>query len=111
MKHIHYLDEEAVEVSEDGAYGIKLRTVIGEKDGADNFFMRIISFDANASSPAHSHPWEHETFVLRGKGILEVEGEEVPLKAGDITFIPGNAEHTFRTSKEPMEMICLIPKT
>ena len=105
MKHINYLDEEAVEVSEAGAHGIKMRTVIGEKDGAEKFFMRVISFDSNASSPAHSHPWEHETFVLKGSGTLVVEGNAVQLKAGDITFIPGNAEHNFRTNQEPMEMI------
>lgn len=105
MKHINYLDEEAVEISEAGAHGIKLRTVIGENDGAENFFMRVISFGANASSPAHSHPWEHEVFVLSGSGTLEVEGKKVQLKPGDISFIPGNVEHNFRTDKEPMEMI------
>jgi quercetin dioxygenase-like cupin family protein len=104
MKHIHYLDEEAIESTEAGAHGIKMRTVIGEKDGAPNFYMRIISLEAGGESPDHSHPWEHENFVISGKGTLEVDGKTVNLRPGDVTFIPPNAHHHFRAT-EPMEML------
>ena len=104
MKHIHYLDEEAIEHTEAGAHGIKMRTVIGEKDGAPNFYMRVISFEAGGESPDHSHPWEHENFIISGKGTLEVDGKTVDLKPGDVTFVPPNAHHHFRAT-EPMEML------
>ncbi len=104
MKHINYLDAEAQEVSEAGAHGIKMRTVIGATDGAPNFYMRVVSFDADSASPSHSHPWEHENFVVSGKGTLEVEGKTAELKPGDVTYVPPNAEHCFRTT-EPMEML------
>lgn len=104
MKHINYLDAEAQEVNEAGAHGITMRTVIGEADGAPNFYMRVVSFDANAASPSHSHPWEHENFVVSGKGTLEMEGKTVELKPGDVTYVPPNADHCFRTT-EPMEML------
>jgi len=109
MKHIHYLDEEAVELTDGGAHGVRMRTVIGEKDGAPNFFMRIISFESGGESPNHSHPWEHENFIISGKGSLEVDGKTVNLKPGDVTFVPPDAHHCFRTT-EGMEMMCLIPK-
>jgi len=104
MKHIHYLDEEAIEHTEAGAHGIKMRTVIGEKDGAPNFHMRVISFEPGGESPDHSHPWEHENFIISGKGTLEVDGKTVDLKPGDVTFVPPNAHHHFRAT-EPMEML------
>ncbi len=104
MKHINYIEETPVEVKEAGAYGIKLRTVIGEKDGANNFFMRVVTFDKSAASPSHSHPYEHEVFVLSGKGVLAVDGKEVNLKAGDVAYVPPNAHHCFKT-QVPMEMI------
>jgi len=104
MKHIHYLDEEAIEHTEAGAHGIKMRTVIGEKDGAPNFHMRVISFESGGESPDHSHPWEHENFIISGKGTLEVDGKTVDLKPGDVTFVPPNAHHHFRAT-EPMEML------
>ena len=104
MKHIHYLDAEAEEVTEAGAHGMKLRTVIGEKDGAPNFYMRVISFEANAVSPNHSHPWEHEAFIIGGTGTVEVDRETMNLKPGDVVYIPPNAHHHFRAT-EPMEML------
>ncbi len=104
MKHIHYKEVEAQEVAEAGAHGVSIRTVIGEADGAPHFFMRVITFDAQASSPKHSHPWEHEAFILRGTGVVEVGGESSNLKAGDVVYIPPNVEHCFQTS-QPMEMI------
>ena len=103
-KHIHYLDEEAIEMTEAGAHGIKMRTVIAEEDGAPNFLMRVISFQANAASPNHSHPWEHETFVISGNGIIEVDGKTVNLKPGDVVYVPPGADHCFRTT-EPMELL------
>jgi len=55
MKHIHYLNEKAEDMNEAGAKGIKLRTVLGEKDGVPNFYMRTISFEQGGRSPNHSH--------------------------------------------------------
>ena len=104
MKHIHYLDEEAIEMTEEGAHGIKMRWVIAEKDGAPNFYMRIVSFEPGGASPDHSHPWEHENYVISGTGTLEVNGKTVNLKPGDVTFVPPNDHHCFRTT-EGMEMI------
>lgn len=73
MKHIYYLDEGAVEVTEAGAHGAKMRWVIGEKDGAPHFYMRIISFEPGEECPDHSHPWEHENFIISGRGTLASE--------------------------------------
>ena len=69
MKHVHYLDVEGEKINEAGAHGIALRTVIGEADGAPNFFMRVVTFEPNGSGPHHSHPWEHE-LVKRPMQIL-----------------------------------------
>jgi len=104
MKHINYLDVDGEQLSEAGAHGIVLRTVISEADGAPNFFMRVISFEADSASPSHSHAWEHEAFIISGTGTVEVEGETITLKQGDVVYIPPNAEHCFQTT-EPMEML------
>ena len=111
MKHIYYTDEPAEIESQSGAKGIRLRVVIGEKEGAPNFFMRIVDFDPEAQSPNHSHPYEHENYIISGKGTLEVDGQIATLKSGDVVYIPPSAHHCFRTTEEaPMQMICLIPK-
>jgi mannose-6-phosphate isomerase-like protein (cupin superfamily) len=33
--------------------------------------------------------------VLDGRGTLEIEGEQVPLKEGEAVFVPAGAEHRF----------------
>ncbi len=104
MKHINYKDVEGEKVEEAGAHGVTIRTVIGQPDGAPNFNMRVISFEADGASPAHSHPWEHEVFILKGKGSVEVDGKAVPLKPGDVVFIPANVKHCFQSDGD-MEML------
>jgi len=43
----HYEDVEAVEMMK----GVKKRVVIGDREGAPNFIMRIIELEPGASSP------------------------------------------------------------
>ncbi len=104
MKHIHYLDQEPEKIEADGAKGAVIRHVIAEKDGAPNFNMRVISLEPGGQSPNHSHPWEHEFFILRGKGIGEVENKKVTLKQGDVVFVPPNVQHCMKAT-EAMEVI------
>lgn len=46
------------------------------------------------SCPYHSHHAQEEMFViLEGEGTLRVAGEMLPLRAGDIAFIPPGPEY------------------
>jgi len=104
----HYRDGEPMVMTEDGAHGVTKRVIIGSQEGATNFIMRVIAFEANAQSPEHHHPWEHEAFVISGRGIAEVSGKEYSIRSGDVFFIPADEKHCFKTT-EPMEILCLIP--
>jgi quercetin dioxygenase-like cupin family protein len=104
MKHINYLDAEPIEVDEAGAHGTRIRTLIGEQDGATNFFMRVLSMEPGAQSPNHQHNWEHQLFILSGGGTVEVDGKRVSIRKGDALFIQPNAKHNIRAT-EAMELI------
>jgi len=110
MKLVRYREVPPDPVGEEGASGITVRWVITEKDGAENFSMRVFGVEPGGYSPYHKHPWEHEVFVLEGEGTL-IQGEKnVPFSKGDVIFIPPNEEHQLRNpSREPLEFICLIP--
>jgi quercetin dioxygenase-like cupin family protein len=104
MKHIHYLDQEPEAIETEGAKGAVIRHLITEKDGAPNFNMRVVSIEPGGKSPSHSHPWEHEFFILSGSGIGEVNNKEEYLKQGDVLYVPPDVQHSMRAI-EAMEVI------
>ena len=110
MKIAHYKDTLPDPVGEEGASGLTVRWVISKKDGAPNFSMRVFEVEPGGNSPYHKHPWEHEVFILEGRGFM-VQGEkEIPFSKGDVIFIPPGEEHQLKnSSKEKVEFICLIP--
>ncbi len=71
--------------------------------------MRLFEIDPGGSSPFHSHAWEHEVFVLEGKGILKGECDQ-EFRDGDVIFIPPNETHQLKNiGTKPVKFICLIP--
>lgn len=92
------------------APGTRLRWVIGEPEGAANFAMRVGELEPGAASPLHAHNWEHEVFVLAGRGKVYGHGDEEHLAEGDAVFIPPMEEHRFvNESDETLRFICVVP--
>ena len=50
-----------------------------------------------APEPDRQQPHDDDELyvVLEGRGVLEVEGEEVELREGHAVFVPARAEHRF----------------
>lgn len=63
------------------------------------------------SCPYHFHHMQEEMFVvLEGTGTLRVAGERVPVKAGDVIFIPPGPEyphHLINTSEAPLKYLSI----
>jgi quercetin dioxygenase-like cupin family protein len=97
-------------VQMDGVKGATIREVITARDGAPNFAMRVFEVEAGGHTPLHSHNYEHEVYILAGRGELHTAEGPKTFKPGDAILVPANAEHQFRTlGDEPMKFICLIP--
>ncbi len=111
MKIIHYRDIEAKNANE-GASKLKVRWLITKEIGAPNFAMRLFEMEPKGYSPLHSHSWEHEVYILEGKGIVIGGTEEKEFNAGDAIFIPPNEKHQFKNNgKKPLKFLCLVPHT
>jgi quercetin dioxygenase-like cupin family protein len=55
---------------------------------------------------AHSHPQEQITLVQSGRLVIDIEGETVELKRGDICCIFPNVKHsTLVLGEDPVESI------
>jgi quercetin dioxygenase-like cupin family protein len=111
FKATHYKQIPNKQVSESGANGVQVRWVINkEDDGAANFAMRIFEIEPDGYTSKHKHSWEHEVYIIEGKGTVFHEGTEEKIKPGYIVFIPPNIQHQFRNNeKTTLRILCLIP--
>lgn len=95
-----------------GASGCRVRWLIGTADAAPNFAMRQFEIAAGGFTPRHSHPYEHEVFVLDGSGVVYEGDTAHPLQAGDVVFVQPDEIHQFRnTGDQPLRFLCMIPHT
>ncbi len=103
------------EIYDDGkeAKGVEKRVLIGPKDGAPTFVMRHFTVKPGGFSPYHSHPWEHEVYILKGRGFLRTIEDEKPFESGDYVYVAPNEMHQFvnDSSDKILEFICVIPKS
>jgi quercetin dioxygenase-like cupin family protein len=92
------------------APGVTMRVVAGPAEGAPTFVMRVFEIQSGSSTPLHTHPWEHEVFVLAGQGILRCGGKETPLMEGDAVLVMPNEQHSFLgIGRGIFRLICVVP--
>ena len=98
-------------VSVEGVKNAGMKWLIGEKDGAEHFYMRLAIIEKDGIVPLHNHPNVHEIYVVSGEGSVLLEGEEKPMKEGDFVFVEGDLVHGFKnTGDNTLKFICCINK-
>jgi len=90
--------------------GVSLHTVISAADGAPRFSMRVFEVQPGASTPFHSHWWEHEVFILKGEGVVVGGTDEHAFGPEDVIYVEPGERHQFRNGGSgEVEFLCLIP--
>jgi quercetin dioxygenase-like cupin family protein len=112
MKVNHYEQVAKAPVTMEGSSGCQVRWLVDETGGAPNFAMRQFEVAPGGYTPKHSHPYEHEVFVLEGRGVV-LEGDvEHPLAAGDFVLVTPGEIHQFRnTGPAPLKFLCMVPNS
>ncbi len=100
--------EKAMEM--DGAEDVTMKILVGPDDGSNNIIMRYFKVLPGGHTPRHTHIQEHIANIQKGKGIvIDNDGNENEVSAGDSIYVPSNEEHQFRNPyDEPLEFICNI---
>jgi quercetin dioxygenase-like cupin family protein len=102
----------SAEVTMEGAANCRVRWLLGEKDQAPSFAMREFEVAPGGHTPKHFHDYEHEIYVLDGRGVVVDGNAERPLAPGDVVLVSPNDVHQFRnTGSEPLRFLCLIPNS
>ena len=109
MKVFNHSEVQAID-AEEGASGLRVRWLITKETGAWNFAMRLFEMAPGGFSPLHSHPWEHEVYILRGEGVAVGKDGEKAFKPGTVVFVPADERHQFRnTGSGEVRFLCMIP--
>ena len=106
MKIVSYKNLEAQEVKGSSKFKIKWLNT----ENSNNFAVRHCEIRSGGYSPHHSHAWEHEIFVLEGKGLVLCDNETKSIKTGDSISIHTDESHQIKNpNKKPLRMLCIIP--
>ncbi len=112
MKVHHYEAIAAKPVEMEGSSGCTVRQLVNEKDGAPTFAMRQFTVAPGGFTPRHVHAYEHEVFVLEGRGEVWEGDVPHPLRPGDVVLVKPEEVHQFRnTGDQPLKFLCLIPNS
>ena len=113
MKIAHYSRIDPIDAAEiEKAYsGITIRRVISESDGADATVMDIFEIAAGGQSPYHDHPWDHQVYVISGRGWCRDANGQHEFREGDVIYVSPGEPHSFGNSgRDPVKLVCVIPK-
>ena len=109
LKLMNYKDIKA-KPAEEGALKLQVRWLITKEMGANSFAMRLFEIEPGGNSPLHQHPYEHEVYILEGRGIATDGEQERKFGPGDAIFIPPNERHQLKnTGRKTVKFLCLIP--
>jgi quercetin dioxygenase-like cupin family protein len=112
MKVVPYENVPAADVTMPGATGCKVRWLVDEQDGAPTFALRQFEVAPGGFTPRHSHPYEHEVFVLEGEGEVLESDQPRPLRPGTVVYVAPDELHQFRnTGAGPLKFLCLVPNS
>jgi quercetin dioxygenase-like cupin family protein len=90
--------------------GVVMRVVAGPAEGAPTFVMRVFEIQPGSATPDHSHAWEHEVFVVSGRGVLRSGNAERPLGEGDAVMVLPDERHSFANNGDDIfRVICVVP--
>jgi len=106
---VHHILEIEKEVNLQDTKGVTMRILVGPRHGAPNFHMRHFTIEPSGHTPLHKHPWEHEIYVLSGKGTVLTGEEHADLTKGISVFIPSGITHQIHAGDTELEFLCMIP--
>jgi len=106
-----FADVPAEKVTMPGAENVTIRWLLGKESPAPNFYLRLFEVQPGGHSPYHTHPSEHEIFVLEGRGRINAKGGSSPITAGSFALVEPGEEHQFENTGDTVfKFLCLVPK-
>jgi quercetin dioxygenase-like cupin family protein len=89
---------------------VTIRWLWADPDGAPTFALRLFEVQRGAASPYHTHPYEHEVYILSGQARLRGEAQEHLLEPGDTALVLPGEQHQFvNAGPDTLRFLCGVP--
>jgi mannose-6-phosphate isomerase-like protein (cupin superfamily) len=113
---MYFKQNEASDVRETtnahGGEGLLVRRRMFREESKLPVRMEVWELAPGASEGDHTHDrdeWLEEIYYfLEGEGVMSVEGEEVPVAAGDSIMVPPGVDHGFRNTGAGLLKLVLL---
>ena len=110
-KQIESTDRIVSDQIHDGHGLIRRRSLFGESSRLP-IRIEIWELDPGVTEGNHIHqeprPLEEVYYFLEGEGIMTIDGDEVPVKAGDAILVPPGANHgILSTGADPLRLVII----
>jgi quercetin dioxygenase-like cupin family protein len=97
-------------ITQEGTVGVSMQWLIDESHGGANFAMRRFVLEPGGNTPFHRHPWEHEVYVLKGRGLVVTDEGEREVGPDEAILIAPDENHQFCALPDgTLEFICMVP--
>jgi len=67
-----------------------------QNSSAKNLSIQVSVVPIGSQQPVHVHEPEQCYYVIKGKGLMIIEGEAREVSSGDAVYIPSNKKHGIR---------------
>lgn len=107
----HIRDVKGEKIENPKVKGVLKKVLISPKEGWEGYVMRVFELDEGGYSPKHTHPWPHISYILKGEGILHLDGKDYEVEEGSYAYVPADKIHTFLNRGEgKLSFICIVPE-
>lgn len=90
--------------------GVSIRYLVLEEFGAPNFELRYFELEPGTTTSDDRHEFEHEVFIVRGRGRLILTDRTVDLEPEDAILIEPWEPHRLEASAgEALGFLCIVP--
>jgi quercetin dioxygenase-like cupin family protein len=90
--------------------GVTVRWLVSELDETPRYALRLYEIEPGWATTAHTHYWEHQVFVLAGRGEVIAGEQDAHLEEGDMVYIPPGERHQFVNRGElPFRFLMALP--
>jgi len=89
---------------------VEKQVLIGGDQGWDSHVMRMFTLGKDGYSPKHTHPWAHVVYIVKGEGIIFINGVDYPVSGDSVAVVPGGKEHQFiQKGEDEFVFMCIVP--